>query len=137
MALKHVYTVICEQARMEMFGKFSLIGVTTGGIGLPQIPFPIPMLTFFNLLHIDAPGVHKFTGKISQLLSGSVLAKAEGTINPPQAGPIVMPMQFANLQFGAFGAFTWSLEFEGLEPFVTEFQVIHVPQPNIRIGAAR
>ena len=137
MALTHEYTAICEQARIEMFGKFSLIGVTTNGIGLPQIPFPILMLTFFNVLHTDAPGVHKFAGKITQLLSGAVVAKAEGVIQPPQAGPVVMPMQFQNLQFNAFGSYTWSLEFEGHEPFVTEFQVMHVPQPQIRFGPGR
>jgi hypothetical protein len=134
MALRHLYTVICEQARLELFGKFSLIGVTTGGIGLPQIPFPILSLTFFNVFEADAPGNLKFSGKITQLLSGLVVARAEGTIQPPQAGSVVMPMQFANVQFGAFGSYTWSLEFEGHEPFITEFQVNHVPQPQIRLG---
>ena len=138
MPLKHVYTVMCEQARLEMFGKFSLIGVTTGGIGLPQIPSPVPMLTFFNSLFADAPGTYKFAGSISQLLSGAILARADGVIQPPTAGPLIIPMQFNNLQFGAFGAYNWSLEFEGHEPFVTEFQVFHAPlPPGMRLGQIR
>jgi hypothetical protein len=116
-----------------MFGKFTLIGVTTGSIGLPQIPFSIPMLTFFNVLSIDTPGTHRFVGKITHLLTGKPVGQAQGVIQPPQAGPVVMPMQFGNLQFGAFDAYNFSLEFEGHEPFVTEFQVVHVPPPQIQV----
>jgi hypothetical protein len=134
MALRHLYTAICEQARMEMFGKFSLIGVTTAGIGLPQVPFAVPMLTFFNVLETDAPGPVKFTGTLTHLASGAVVARAQGVIQPPQAGAVVMPMQFQSVQFSAFGVYTWSLEFEGHEPFVTEFAVNHVPQPKIKLG---
>jgi hypothetical protein len=127
MAITHDYTLICEQVRIEMGGKFTVVGLTTGGIGLPQIPFPLLSLTFLNVLKTDAPGNFKFSGKLTQLLSGSLVAKAEGFIQPPQAGPVVMPMQFLNVQFGAFGAYTWSLEFDGQEPFLTEFEVTHVP----------
>jgi hypothetical protein len=130
MAITHDYTLICEQVRIELGGKFTVVGLTTSGIGLPQIPFPLLSLTFLNVLKTDTPGDFKFIGKLTQLLSGGLVARAEGRIQPPVAGPIVMPMQFGNIQFAAFGAYTWSLEFDGQEPFLTEFQVTHVPQPG-------
>jgi hypothetical protein len=128
MAITHDYTLICEQVRIEMGGKFTVVGLTTGGIGLPQIPFPLLSLTFLNVLKTDVPGTFRFIGKLTQLLSGTEVARAEGFIQPPQAGPVVMPMQFGNIQFRAFGSYTWSLEFDGQEPFVTEFEVTHAPQ---------
>lgn len=138
MSLRYSYTAICEQARIEVFGKFTLIGLTPGSIGLPQIPFAIPMLTFFNVLSIDSPAAYKFEGKITEILSGSIVGRAGGQINPPQAGPIVMPMQFQGLQFKSFGAHMWSLEFEGHEPFATEFQVVHAPQhPQMQVMQRR
>lgn len=129
MAITRDYTLICEQVRIEIGGKLTVVGLTTGGIGLPQIPFPLLSLTFLNVFKTDAPGTFKFNARITQLLSGGVLASATGVIQPPQAGPIVMPMQFANLQFGAFGTYTWSVEFDGEEPFLTQFEVTHVPAP--------
>jgi hypothetical protein len=131
MAITHDYTLVCEQARLEMGGKFIVIGLFTNGIGTPQIPFPLPMLTFFNALRADTGGQHKFIGRLTQLLSGAPVAQVQGTIQPPQAGPVIMPMQFQNLKFTAFGTYIWSLEIEGQDPFLTQFEVAHVP-PQIR-----
>jgi hypothetical protein len=134
MALSHDYTFICEQARMEMGGKFIIIGLFPNGIGTPQIPFPLPVLTVFIALKADAPGAYKFKGTLSQLDSGASLAQAQGSMQVGQAGPVVMPIPLQNLQFLAFGTYTWSLEIEGQdEPFMMQFQVARVPAPQIRI----
>jgi hypothetical protein len=127
MAITHDYTLICEYARPEAGGKYIIIGMFPNGIGTPVIPFPLPYLTFFNALRADAPGTYKFLGKLTQL-DGTLLAKAEGVIQTGQAGPIIMPIPLQNLQFKAFGSYGWSLEIEGQsDPFVTEFQISHVP----------
>jgi hypothetical protein len=132
MALTHDYTVVCEFARHEIGGKFTLIGVFPNGIGTPQIPFPLPMLTFLNMLRADSAGAYKFVGKLSLLATGEKLAQAEGMIQTGAAGPVVLPIAMGNLQFKAFGSYIWSLEIQGQEePFVTEFQVAHVPLPSI------
>lgn len=132
MALTHEYTLLCEMARQEMGGKFTIIGLFPNGIGTPQIPFPLPILTFFNALRADAPGAYKFSGKLSLLATGEKLAQADGIIQTVAAGPVVMPIPLPNLQFKAFGSYTWSLEIQGQdEPFVTEFQIAHVPMPPL------
>jgi hypothetical protein len=127
--LTHQYTAICEFARLEMGGKWTIIGLFPNGIGTPAIPFPLPVLTFFQALAADAPGQYKFNAKLSQLDTGRVLVNAQGVIQIVQAGPIIVPVPLANIQFQAFGMYTWSLEIEGqADPFLTEFQVAHVPQ---------
>ena len=126
--LNHKYTLVCEYARQEAGGKFIIIGLFPNGIGTPQIPFPLPTLTFFQVLQADAPGNFKFNAKLSQLDTGAVLANVQGAIQAGQVGPVVMAIPLPNLQFKAFGVYTWALEIEGQEPFITEFNVEHVPQ---------
>jgi hypothetical protein len=119
---------------MEAGGKWIIIGLFPNGISTPQIPFPLPMLTFFQALRADCPGVYKFKGKLSELTTGNALAHAQGQLQTVQAGPIIFPAALPNLQFKAFGVYTWSLEIEGQEePFLTEFSVTHLP-PQIRYG---
>ncbi len=129
MAVLHDYTFICEQARLEMGGKFIIVGLFPNGIGTPQIPFPLPALTFYNALRADSPGTYRFTGRLTQLLSGQTVAQANGIMQAARPGPLVMPVQFQNLQITAFGTYTWAVEIEGQEPFVTQFEVAHVPHP--------
>jgi hypothetical protein len=132
--LTHNYTLVCEHARQEFGGKCTVIGIFPNGIATPQIPFPLPTLTFFQALHADAPGQYKFSAKLSQLDTGTVLAAAQGLIHAGTVGPVIMPIALANLQFKAFGLYSWSLEIEGqAEPFLTQFQVAHMPQQPIRI----
>lgn len=127
--LKHEYTLLCEHARIEMGGKWIIIGLFTNGIGTPQIPFPLPMLTFFQMLRAEATGNFKFTARLTELTTGNLLAQAQGGVQANNIGPVVMPLALPNLQFKAFGTYVWSLDFEGHpEPFLTHFNVTHVPQ---------
>jgi len=128
--LTHDYTVICEHARMEFGGKWTIIGLFPNGIGTPQIPFPLPVLTFFQAFHSDKAQQYRFTAKLSQLDNGAVLASANGGVHTAQAGPVIVPLALGNIQFKAFGLYSWSIEVEGQdEPFLTQFNVAHVPQP--------
>lgn len=129
MALQHDYTMICEFARLEAGGKWTIIGMFPNGIGTPMIPFPLPALTFFQALHTDAKGQYKFTARLTQLITGQMLAQAQGAIQTQQAGPVILPITLGNLQFKAFGTYSWALEIEGQDdgPFVTQFEVSHVP----------
>lgn len=132
MSISHNYTLVCEFARMEAGGKFIIIGLFPNGIGTPMIPFPLPSLTFFNALRADAPGSYNFTGTLAELTTGNMVAQAKGQIQAMAAGPVVMPIQLPNIQFRAFGTYTWSMEIAGqADPFLTEFQIAHVP-PQVR-----
>jgi len=119
-------------ARPELGGKFTIIGLFPNGIGTPQIPFPLPVLTFFNVLRADSIGAYKFTGTLSVLATGEKLAQAQGIINVGLVAPIILPIAMHNLQFKSFGSYAWSLEIEGQnEPFLTEFAIAHVAIPPI------
>lgn len=136
MALTHDYTLLCEMARPEMGGKYIIIGLFPNGIGAPHVPFPLPVLTFFNALKTDAPATYKFTARLSQLATGELVgAPVQGFIQAGSAGPVILPLSIFNPQFKAFGAYTWALEIEGQgDPFVMEFNLAHVPMPQIRFN---
>ena len=134
MALTHSYTLICEQARIEIGNKFTIIGLTTSGIGVPQIPFRIPVITFFNVLKTDAPVNVRFRARVTHLLSGAMNSNIESGIAPPAPGPVIMPIVFQNLQLNSFGTHVFSLEFDGTEPFLTNFDVTHVMPGQVRVG---
>ncbi len=128
MTITHNFTVICEDFRMEMSGKFILIGVFANGLSTPQLPFPVPGLTFFQSFGADETGIsRKFTATLRQLDNGAVLAKVNGQIQASIPAPIIMPIKLQNLRFMSFGTYTWSFEVEGQEPFLTEFPVLHNP----------
>jgi hypothetical protein len=130
MAVTYDYTLLCEMARPEIGGKFTIIGLFPNGIGTHQIPFPLPFLTFVNALRTDTPGAYKFRATLTLLVTGEKLAQAEGLIQTGAAGPLILPLTLQNLQFKAFGSYVWSLEIIGQdEPFAFEFQIAHVPNP--------
>jgi hypothetical protein len=129
----HNYTLICDDFRMEVTGKFIIIGLFPNGLSTPQLPFPLPTLTFFQSLSTDAVGTFKFKGTLRQLDNGTVLATAEGAMFAHMIAPIILPIKLQNLRFMSFGSYTWSLEIEGQEePFLTEFTVVHAPPPQVR-----
>ncbi len=129
MAVQHKYTIVCEYARQEFGGKWTLIGIFPNGISTPQVPFPLPMLTFFQEFYSSSSGIMKFRGKLSQLDNGAVLAEVPPIQIQIAPGPIIIPIGLGNLQFLAFGSYMWSMEIDGeQDPVLTEFQVRHVPQ---------
>jgi hypothetical protein len=129
MAITHDYTLICEHARPEAGGKFTIIGLFPSGIGVPQIPFSFPVLTFFAALRADRAGSYRFTGTLSFLERGAPLVNAMGMIQAVQPGPILMPFALTNLQLREPGTYSWALEIDGqTEPFVTQFEVTLAPQ---------
>jgi len=132
--LTHDYTLICEHARLEMGGKWTIIGLTNG-IGVPVLPFPLPMLTFFQAFKADGPMGHRnWNVRLTELTTGKTIAQAQGGLMVAQAGPVYFPVALPNIQFSAFGVYTWSFEIDHqTEPVLTEFEVAHVPQ-QLRTG---
>ena len=131
--LTHQYTIVCEFARQESGGKYIIIGLFPNGIGTPVVPFPLPVLTFFQALKADSPGQYKVNSKLSRLDTGEVVAGAKAVVQVQQPGPVILPVPLLNLQLKAFGTYVWSIEVEGQpEPFVTELPITHVHQ-QIRV----
>lgn len=124
MSLSHEFSLVCDQVRQEVSGKFIIIGLYTGGITVPQIPFSIPSLAFFNVFRADAPGPYRFTGSLTELGTGALVARASGVAPAPLIAPTVIPVYFQNLQIRNLGTFNWSIVIEGEpEPFMTQFDV--------------
>jgi hypothetical protein len=130
MAIKHDYTFICEYARMELGGKYVVIGLFPNGITTPTLPLSLPSLTFYQALTADSTGKVKFTAALSHRETGRMLAQVQGEIQIHMPGPAVVPIALANVQFKEHGQYSWTLRIEGqAESFITTFQVSPM-QPN-------
>lgn len=134
--IKEKYTIICDEVRQEMTGKFIIIGVYTGTITIPQLPFILPSLSFFQALEGDRPGMWNVRMKLQHLESGKNVFEGMGAVNFQRPGPGVSALRFPNVPFVAQGAYNFVQEFEGQsEPVVTPFEVILVipQQPQQQI----
>lgn len=100
-------------------------------MNVPQLPFPMPTLTFFMNLESDRPGNFSFRMKLQHQESGAIIAQGMGVmpVMIPKA-PIIFPAKFGLFQFNAQGLYSFSVEFDGeREPIATTFNVQLVP-PN-------
>ena len=110
MPMKHLYTLMCDDVRKEDTGKLIFIGVYTPDIGVPQIPFTFPRLTFFVALESDRPEDHTFRMKLSHLETGKVVAQGDGGIQMRRPGKTTMIIPFPGIQFEAVGIYSLSVD---------------------------
>ncbi len=143
--IREKYTIICDEVRQENNGKFIIIGVYQGTIAIPQIPFILPSLTFFQALEGDRPGMWNVKMKLQHLESGKNVFEGMGAVNFQRPGPGISALRFPNVPLLAPGAYNFVQEFEDQkDPIVTAFDVmLVVPQqtqqqmpglPGMRIG---
>jgi hypothetical protein len=136
MAITHKYTLICDDVRREDNGKLMIIGMYTGTIGLPQIPYVLPSLTFFTCVDSDRPGHWSMKFRIHHLETGANIIEGHGAIVCQQPGPALVPIRIAPLQFQAVGAYNFVIDIEEhREPIVTDFNVLLlIPTPMSRVN---
>jgi len=135
--ISHKYTLVCEDFRQEINGRFIILGLYTPDIVLFQIPTVLPSLTFFQCLESDRPGRWSLKATLQHLETGRKLAEAHGSLGFRQPSLGVLPMRFANVLIHAAGAYNFVLEVEGQpEPFITPFQVILEIPPQTGLRAS-
>jgi hypothetical protein len=141
MALTANYILVCDDVRREDNGKFLILGLYTPDVIVPQIPFVMPVLTFFANLESDRIGSFGFRLKIRHEESSTVIAEGMGmvTITLPRAMTI-MPVKLGGIQLINHGLYSFSIEFENQDPLVTTFNVqlgipgAPVPAQQPRLG---
>lgn len=133
--ISHKYTLVCEDFRQEINGRFIILGLYTPDIVLIQIPTMLPSLTFFQCLESDRPGHWNLKLTLEHLETGKKLIEAHGGVAFQKPSLAVAPVKFGNVLIQAAGAYNFILEIEGQpEPFITPFSVILQipPQPGSR-----
>lgn len=124
MPITHKYTITCDQVRKEDNGKYMLLGVYTPDILVPQLPFSLPLLTFFMCLEADGPGKHDIKFQLSHLETGKSIASGGGEINFAEPGLAYFPIAFGTIHLEAVGVYTFSMKSSDQEnPLITEFSV--------------
>jgi len=124
MAMIHKYTLLCDEVRQEMNGKFIVLGLYTPDIVVPVVPFALPSLTFFVVAEADAPTIGEFSFKLTQHNSDAVLAGGSGKLQVQQAGHVALPLRLGPLQMPAAGRYTFTLDVSGSGTITHEFSVI-------------
>lgn len=123
MSFKSTNVLICDEVRIENTGKFLIIGMYTGPIGVPQIPIPFG-LTFMHFLQSDRPGRFSAKFRVENLETGQRLVEGQAQIqvNNP-ALPAIVPIKVP-LQIDREGAYHFILELEGeRDAVMTPFEV--------------
>lgn len=124
MAITHKYTLICDDVRQENNGKFIVIGLYTGGITVPQIPFGFPFLTFFVCVEADTPGTFSIRLRLESLEQGRRLIEGMGALTVQRPGIAATPIKMGPVQLQATGAYNFVAQIEGQAEIVTSFEVI-------------
>ena len=126
MAMKHLYTFMCDEVRVENNGKLMIIGMYTPDMSVPQIPFLVRTLTFFTSVESDVPGDFAFRMKLSHLETGKAIMEANGGIQIQRPGVGTMIVPLPSVQFQAVGPYTFSVDLtEARETlFVFQFSVL-------------
>lgn len=123
MAIKHKYTLMCDEVRQEMNGKFMLIGLYTPNISLAQLPAMLPALTFFVCLESDRPENLQFRMRLANLETGQKVAEGMGAIGFQRPGFGISILRMPNVMFQATGTYTFEFTIEGEQPITTTFDV--------------
>ena len=125
MAITHKYTLICDDVRQENTGKFLIIGVYQGVVGVQQIPIGLPNgLTFFQGWDADRPEQVDMKVKIQHLETGQSIIEARAGMQVLRPGHAMLPLKLAPIQFNAYGAYNLVVEVDGQkDPVIIDFIV--------------
>ena len=126
MALTYKYTLLCDEIRQEINGKYIVLGLYTPDIVIPGVPFVLPSLSFFCVLESDEAGEFDFAVQLST--GANRLAAAGGRVNLLNPGSAALPLRFGPLQIQTGGPYVFTFESPQLDqPIEHRFQVIVRP----------
>src|SRR5688500_20083195 len=123
MALTHRYTLLCDEIRQELNGKYILLGLYTPDIIVPAIPFVLPTLAFFTLLESDAAEQCEFSVRLT--VGENQIMAVNGAANFGRPGVAIFPMRFGPVQLQTEGEYLFVLESPQLDgPVEHRFRVV-------------
>lgn len=125
MALTHLYTLLCDDVRVENNGKLILIGVYLPHIVVPMLPMGFSTLSFVVAFNSDTASRHQMRAQIRHLETGHGLGELMGMITHVGPGFGVAVLKFPNVIITQAGRYNMLLTLEGrTEPLVFDFEVI-------------
>lgn len=128
MALRHKYTLICDDVRVEINNKLFIIGVYGKVVTVPQLPFVFPSLTFVQFFESDRPEQLQFRASLQHLDSGAIVAQAIGVLGVPHRGHGVSVVRFQNVVVNQAGGYVFAVNLGGSEePLTDNFDVVLRP----------
>jgi hypothetical protein len=125
---------MCDDLRREDNGKLLLIGMYTGTMGLPQLPFVLPSLTFVMFMDSDRPGHWAMKFRIQHLETGKLIVEGAGGMMFQQPGLSISPLKFGGIPISAIGDYNFVVNLEDhTDPIIVDFKIVlNLPnqQPN-------
>ncbi len=128
------FSIVCDEVRQEIGGKLIIIGMYTPDIGVPQIPFSLPILTFLVWAESDRPGDFHLQLRLTHLETGQRVLEGAMGVHYERPGVALLPVRLTNVALANPGAYTFSLHLEGQDDLLTQFSVVlNIPaQPGIQ-----
>lgn len=134
MAITQRFSIMCDEVRQEINGKFIVIGMYTPDMAVFQLPYVCPVLSFLLWLESDTAGQFQFQMGITHLESGRLIVQGMGGVQFAKAGAGITPIRMTGVPFVAAGAYTFNLKFENQDALITNFNVLLATPPPM--GAA-
>ncbi|MES2223229.1 MAG: hypothetical protein V4587_19945, partial [Acidobacteriota bacterium] len=116
MAIKHRFTLMCDEIRREDNGKFIVLGLYTPNISLMSLPAILPALTFFQYLEADRLGSFSQRISLNSLETGKVIASNTSMLNVQPQANVIAPwtvlnaIGFRNVMIDRAGAYNLSVQ---------------------------
>jgi hypothetical protein len=96
-------------------------------LGVPSVPFLIPVLTFYQQWQTDVGGPRPIVASIHPpSIGGAPVAQLTGTLEPPNPGIFAGALQFRNVMIPLFGVYRLETRMGRENPVVFEFAISQV-----------
>jgi hypothetical protein len=126
MALTYKYTLLCDDIRQEINGKYLILGLYTPDVVVPAVPTVLPSLSFLVVVESDVAGQFEF--EVALKAGANRIAAAGGGVQLLNPGVAVLPFKFGPIQLQVAGEYVFSFESPQLDdPAEFEFKVIARP----------
>lgn len=124
MAITSKYTIICDDVRKEDNGKILLLGVYPENIVVPQFPFKMPSLCFYELLASDTAGKWPLKFRMEKTDTRERIIEGEGQLEiekAPSNGLTVF--RFVDVTIKSAGTYQLVAEIGDQRLTVAQFEV--------------
>lgn len=131
MSVTHLYTILCDDARVENNGKLIFIGVYTPNIYVSAVPFGLPQLTFIVAFQSDKSDRSTVHANLKHVDTGEGVAELTGLLET-KAGKGFWILKFPPLLLSHVGRYSLSFQIEQhAEQFFHDFEVIQQSNQSV------
>lgn len=121
--------IICDEVRQENTGKLLVIGMYLDNIGVPQLPFVMPVLTFLCKWYCESGSLPLGSYELKTPAARTLLSQNLERTEPSPEAPaqMLVPIRFQALHLTETGKYRLSFKPEGGRSRIIASFRVHTP----------